>query len=412
MAGALTPTAINKAVREARTAGQLALRDPGHRGLWLRVGKSGSKTWTLRARDTAGKPHWFALGQHPEMGLSDARKEAAAMLVAVRAGANPIAAERRRRAAASASAPTDTLAAVLDLYTTQRGTELKSWAKSQRTLKTVFAPLLPSSLRELAASDFQIVADQYRSRQTAAFAARVLRPVLKWAAKPGRGYCTRTLAEFDPPAQVKVRSRVLRREELARLLPVLASDTRFAMHAACCRFLLLTATRLTEATGARWDEIDPVSRIWTIPAERTKGGRPHVVPLSRQAVALLEACKEANAASVLPPDGLVFASAAGTELAGWYRVGQWHQGQSQTENWHRHDLRRTSATIMGELGTDPHVIEAALGHADLIPSKVAGIYNRARYIPQVAAALQQLADFYDTIRFGEAEKIVVFGRPA
>ncbi len=424
MAKALTPTAINHAVREARGCGQLALRDPGHRGLWLRIGKSGSRTWTLRARDTAGKPHWFTLGRHPEMGLSDARKAAAALLVAVRAGANPIA-ERRQRAGASASedaGPTDTLAAVLALYAAGRGAELKSWPKCQRTIRTVFAPLLSRSLRELTAGTFQIAADGYRSQQTAALATRVLRPVLKWAAKQGRGYCAKALAEFDPPAQVRVRQRVLTRAELARLLPVFASDTKFPVHAICCRFLLLTATRLTEATGARWGEIDLVRRIWTIPAERTKGRRVHVVPLSRQAVALLEACKEADAAaraSASPsagvgpadgPDGLVFASIAGTELGGWHRVGPWHQEQSGTAGWHRHDLRRTAATLLGELGVDPHVIEAALGHAD-VHTGLASIYNRSRYVPQVATALQVLADVLDSIVAGGAE-VVAMVRPA
>jgi hypothetical protein len=59
----LTEAVIAKEVRSAKAAGtRRDLRDPGHRGLWLRIGKTGSKTWVLRARDRAGKPHWFKLG--------------------------------------------------------------------------------------------------------------------------------------------------------------------------------------------------------------------------------------------------------------------------------------------------------------------------------------------------------------
>lgn len=396
MAAHLTEPTITKAVREAIAGGaRKDLPDPGQRGLWLRIGKSGTRTWALRARDLDGKPHWFTLGHHPAMGLAAARTAADAMLVAVRQGANPIAEGRARRAALvkPVVSPTDTLAAVLAIYDAQRGCDLKSWSHSRKRVDRVFAPLMTRSVQSLTAAEFQITADQFPARQSASFAVRTLRPVLHWAAK--RGYLAASLAAFEQPVTVKQRHRVLTRDELADLLPVLSAGPE--AHGACLRFILLTASRLTEASGARWRDIDWQAGTWTIPQAQTKSDREHVVPLSRQACALLRRRLPADA----QPDDLIFATAPGAPLGNWDRAGKWFQEASGTAGWHRHDLRRTAATLMGNLGTDPHIIEAALGHVT-VHSGLASVYNRSRYRPQVAEALQRLADALDGIEHGGA----------
>ena len=223
-----------------------------------------------------------------------------------------------------------------------------------------------------------------------------LRPTLKWAAHPGRTYVQRELTLLSPPASIERRQRVLSTEELSKLLPVLrASDSAYA---AAMQFLLLTACRRDEAVTARWRDIDFINKQWRLPD--TKSGKPHVVPLSRQAGALLR--------SRLPdmPDAeaLVFHSddGGGSPLANWDRFTKTVQEDSGTDGWHRHDLRRTAATMMGQAGVDPHVIEAALGHVS-IHSQLAATYNVARYLPQVADALQALADRLDAVASGGAE---------
>jgi integrase len=400
MAGHLTEALIAKAVREAPEAdSRKELPDPGQRGLWLRITKTGARTWVLRARDQTGRFRTFLLGHHPEMGLSEAREEARKLRVQVRAGADPTA---RRRAARTtlavspqprAAPPIDTLHAVLAIYEAQRGNDLKSWKHSRKRVDRVFAALLPRSVQSLTAAEFQITADRFPARQSASFAVRTLRPVLHWAAK--RGYCPPALAEFEQPATVRQRHRVLSRDELALLLPVLGDGPE--AHGACLRFILLTASRLGEAGGARWRDVDWQVGTWTIPREQAKSDQAHIVPLSRQAIALLRRRLPVGAR----PDALIFAAATGAPLGNWDRAGKWFQTASGTTDWHRHDLRRTAATLMGELGTDPHVIEAALGHVT-VHSGLASVYNRSRYRPQVAAALQRLADALDGIEGGAA----------
>ena len=154
--------------------------------------------------------------------------------------------------------------------------------------------------------------------------------------------------------------------------------------------MLVTLARREEVCAAKWQDIDWTAKIWTIAA--TKNGKPHSVPLSSQAVALLQArCPVKPKA-----DALVFASSTGAALGNWDRETKAIMVASETAGWHRHDLRRTGATMLGEMGELPDIIEAALNHT-AIHSTLAATYNRSRYRPQVAAALQRLGDALDGI---------------
>ena len=132
----------------------------------------------------------------------------------------------------------------------------------------------------------------------------------------------------------------------------------------------------------------------------TKNGTEHVIPLSRQAIDLLRSLRPIDA----DPPALVFASRAGKALDDWEGATERVQAASGTADWHRHDLRRTAATTMGLLGTIPDIVEAALNHAT-IHSPLAATYNKARYLPEVATALQLVADYYDGIEVGAARVI-------
>ena len=112
---------------------------------------------------------------------------------------------------------------------------------------------------------------------------RYIRPILKWAAHPGREYVARDLTFITAPAIVRLRQRVLSPEELAKLLPVLrASDSPYAT---CMQFILLTLCRREEAAAAKWRDVDFTAKRWRLP--ETKGGNEHNVQLSQQAIALL-----------------------------------------------------------------------------------------------------------------------------
>lgn len=401
----LTETAIKAAgKRAAETGKREELADTAQPGLRLRVTSKGSRSWVLGARDARGRIRRVMLGEFPAMGISDARDAARTARSELRKGADPINEARHKRAVAKAAKEgVGTLAALIDLYERKQGSTLKSWPDCRRRIESVFKTQLKRPLDELKARDFQLRADSWPSAQSAAAAVRYIRPLLKWAAASGRGYVPRDLADLVPPATPGRRERVLTADELSRLLPVMKATS--SPYSAAMRLMLLTLTRREEAGAARWQDVDLATGTWTI--RETKNGQPHVVPLPAQAVELLKGCQPRDKHGKVitaKPDALIFQARGGGRLANWDKGTKTLMAESGTEDWTRHDLRRTGATMLGEMGELPDIIEAALNHAS-IRSALAATYNRARYRPQVAAALQRLADALDSIEAGAAKVV-------
>jgi integrase len=399
----MTETAISKAMRGVANGTRRDLADSGCPGLRLRLTPSGAATWVLACRDRHGRMRRFPLGGYPTTGISDARNKARELHARVRQeGADPIADRRRDRGiGAAAKVGEGTLSALLALYGRKRGAELKRWAEAKRSMEVVFKPLLGRPLVTLKAQDFQMLADGYDAQHAAGAAVRYVRPVLKWGAT--RGYTASEVAALHLPVPIKRRRRILTCEEIAAVLPVLRTSDR--PHGAAMRFMLLTLTRRQETALARWRDVNMEARTWTIP--ETKNGEMHVVPLSRQAMDLLRfRLPVGDAGNPTPPepDALIFATSTGEPLGNWDRETKALQEVTGTAKWTRHDLRRTGATMLGEMGELPDIIEAALNHVS-IRSPLAATYNRSRYRPQVAAALQRLADALDGIEASAANVV-------
>lgn len=403
MATNITETAISAAMKKAAsTEKRVELIDSTQPGLRLRISPAGGKSWVVAMRDPHSRMRRFPLGGHPAMGISGARDAARALWGKVRAGADPVEDARHRRAVAKAAKEgVGTLTALLDLYEKKKGNTLKSWPDCRRRIESVFKPFLKKALDVLKARDLQLQADSWPSSQSAAAAVRYIRPMLKWAAASGRGYVPRELADLAPPATPGRRDRVLSRDELFRLLPAMKATE--SPYSAAMRLMLLTLARREEAGGALWGDVDFEAKAWTIPI--TKNGQPHIVPLSSQAMELLKGCqpKDKTGTVITPaPDALIFKARGGGRLANWDKGTKTLMMESKTEGWTRHDLRRTGATMLGEMGEMPDIIEAALNHTS-IHSPLAATYNRSRYRPQVAMALQRLADALDGVEQGGAE---------
>lgn len=409
----LADAAIAGASRQCAATGKRKdISDPGQPGLNLRVTPNGVRTWVLSCRDAFGRSRRFPLGAHPAIGLAEARGKARALRQAVKAGADPIAAAKRQRAAGQAAVNgSGTLTALLDSYgRIGKAAGMRRWPEYRRRIETVFGALLRRPLAALTLGDLQICADEYRTRSTAATAVQNLRPVLRWAAAPGRAYVEKALGELAGKVVHTPRQRTLSHEELAKVLPVLRDPMQLAaaVQPAChaMHLMLLTLARREEAGCICWREIDWRRAVWAVPGGRMKSAKPHVVPLSRQAVALLRSHLPSDG-STPDPDALVFPRADGKPLTKWQHPTEKVQAASATSGWTRHDLRRTGATLLGHMGEAPHVIEIALAHATL--GRVAATYNLSRYQREHAEALQRLADMLDSIAAG-GEKVVPMHR--
>jgi integrase len=156
-------------------------------------------------------------------------------------------------------------------------------------------------------------------------------------------------------------------------------------HGRVVKLLLLTAQRRDEVANMRWSELDLAMGLWTVPGERTKNGLVHEVPLSELAMQILTEAPRRNGRE------LVFGDGAGG-FSGWSRSKarlDARVGSAVLRPWRLHDLRRTAATGMANLGVQPHVVEAVLNHVSGHKAGVAGIYNRAQYKDEKRDALQR-----------------------
>lgn len=152
---------------------------------------------------------------------------------------------------------------------------------------------------------------------------------------------------------------------------------------------ILTATRYSEVRGMRWDELDLDAKapLWRIPAERMKMANEHLVPLSRQAVAILERMRPLSGSGVL-----VFPSPSKPKeplTANALLLALWRMGYAKGEIT-THGFRATFSTTLNELGHNPDVIERALAH--LPADKVRAAYHRAQYLDERRKLLQAWAD--------------------
>lgn len=168
------------------------------------------------------------------------------------------------------------------------------------------------------------------------------------------------------------------------------------------KLLLLTGQRRGEVAGMRWAELsdlDGDAPAWEIPSDRTKNGRPHIVPLSLEAVRII------RARPVVGDGGFLFTTTGATPVSAFSKSkerldGRIARARAKAEEapmpgWTLHDLRRTMVTMMNErLRIAPHVVEACVNHVSGgAKAGVAGVYNKALYMEDRRRALEAWATY-------------------
>jgi integrase len=369
----------------------LELIDGAVAGLRVRLSPHGEMSWSLSAH-VDGMRRRIALGKG--LGLAEARRKAEAARSAMAKGEDPAEARRALRARRKAATHgVGTLGSVVAAYYEHGpGSALRSGAAARAVVERVFADLLLRPAIDVRSAELQLAVDAWRSKSSALRVAACFRPLVRWACK--RDLMTKG-ESLEAPSQGKPKQRVLTRDEVGRLLRALGSRG----HGAAAQFMLLTAARREEVCGATWAEIK--DGVWAIPGGRRKDTRPnalrakedHVLPLSRQAMALL------NELGPGEPDELVFAGERGARLSNWPRWSAQIERRLGFEVT-PHSLRRTCATLCGDLGHPPHVVSALLGHRS-IGGGLHAAYNQSRYGAEVGGALQMVADLLDALAAGD-----------
>jgi integrase len=326
-----------------------------------------------------------SIGRHGALTPDTARAKARQLLGVVAGGTDPF-----------AQRVGDGFGAALDRYLDRRRASLKpnSFTELERYLRNYSAPLHRLRLGEI---DRRKIAALLGEIETAS--GPVSRNRARSAMSSFFGWCVAEgLLDTNPVTGTAKadeggsRERVLTPSELKKLAEGLGTDP----FSQIVRLLLLTGQRRNEIGHLRWAEIDLAAKVIVLPPERTKNGRLHELPLSRQALAILERLPRRNSSDFL------FSKPGFND---WDRVKDQLDQRLDLAPWRLHDLRRTCATGMAELGVQPHIIEAVLNHVSGHKGGGAGVYNRATYAEPMREALQRWADWLDQITAKPTTKI-------
>jgi integrase len=380
---------------------ELIVFDDKLSGFGLRL-RGDKRTWIIQYR-VGKQQRRQTLGSAEKIPAARAREAARGRLADVQLGSDPQAEKAKQRARAA-----ETLGAVADRFLAYQRAKLKSrsFEQVETHLTKHWAPLAGLSIHEIsrrvvAARLGQIAAE--RGPFAANRARTTLSGLFTWALKEG-------LVDANPvlgtnlQADERARDRVLEDAEVAAIWKACRDDD----YGRIVRLLILTGARRDEVGNMAKSEISFASRKWNIPIERTKNGRAHELPLSDLAIETLEVAISEGRES----RSLIFGDGAGG-FSGWSKAKLAIDRRIKATTgapampWRLHDLRRTTATRMADLGVLPHVIEAVLNHVSGHKAGVAGIYNRALYPNEKRQALDLWAAHIEALLDGGVASNIV-----
>lgn len=378
-------------------------------GLFVEVMPGGKVVWRMRYR-LAGRQEKVTIGEYPAISLAEARRFREEYKAMIARSESPMKAKAETKAAIRDPDLFEPFAWRWFAEVVEKTNEQPRNIK--RVLeKDVIPAMGRKRLSEVSVSDVLAVTDKIKARgaDNMALATRnIMKRLFSYA-------IAREKMTFNPAAAVEARyiatarSRdvALTPDEVGKLLRGIYASNMRRSHKLALHLLILCMVRKSELIEAKWDEIDFEKAEWSIPGERMKKDRPHVVYLTRQALAMFEELKGLSSHSlwVLPSRGDLKKPISKTTLNTAVRGLD-----LDVRDFVIHDFRRTASTHLHETGFSSDVIEKALAHEQ---GGVRGIYNRAQYAEQRKQMLQWWADFVDA-QIEEGRKVIIgrFGKAA
>ena len=371
-------------------------------GLALRVSKN-HRAWTFNYTSPKdAKRARITIGSYPALPLAVARRKALEAKSLIQEGKDP------RNVFAAQDASAMTVSGLINSYLKNHARpNLRSAKQMEARFAANVTPFIGAiALADLHRRDMNTVLDAIVEREKPTMARIVfqdMRAMLRWAV--GRGDLDRSPLEgTSTPSAEKPRERVLTDEEIVAVwngLPVSLAKSK-----ACqwiIKLCLVTAQRVGEVAGMRWDEIDLVKGIWALPGARTKNGHPHTVPLSDMAVGLIKEAANAGGQSefVFPSgDEGHLPPMAVARTIGRARVTSEERpkGRFGIDHFTAHDLRRTALTGMAGLGVAPVVLGYVANHRTVTNGGITmAVYNQYDYAKEKRQALELWADRLQSI---------------
>ena len=375
-------------------------------GFGLRLRAGGNRSWVAQYRTADGRTRRTSIAIVAKLSPADARQAARKILAKVALGHDP-----QGEKAAQRQQAVRTVRALIAAYLEAKQPELRP--ESFRVTKLYLTgpyfkalqvlAVIAVTRSDIAAAIRAIVRNH--STATAAAARRALSAFFAWCIAEGElANGANPVDGSHRPADPTPRDRVLTDAELVEIWKAACQDDEPGK---IIRLLILLGSRRQEIGGMRWSELDLDAGTWTLPAERSKNRRAHTITLPPAALAIINSVPRTSRDHLFgdrAADGFTAWSNAKADLD--RRLGDAVKG------WRLHDLRRSAATKMADIGIEPHVIEACLNHYSGHRAGVAGVYNRARYEQATKLALVKWADHVLALAECRSPAENVFSRPA
>ncbi|NNS07085.1 integrase domain-containing protein [Erwinia sp. JH02] len=381
MARTTRPLTNTEVLRSKAIDKDLTLHDGD--GLFMVVKTTGKKLWRFRYQRPATKQRtMMGLGAFPALSLADARRLRADYLSLLANGIDPQ--TQAEQATEQQQIALDSIFSTVaaNWFALKQANVTPDYAKDiWRSLeKDVFPAIGDIPVQEIKARKLVEALEPIKARgalETVRRLVQRINEIMIYAVNTG-------LIDANPASGIgmafekpkKQNMPTLRPEELPKLMRSLIMSNLSVSTRCLIEWQLLTLVRPAEASGTRWAEFDLDARLWTIPAERMKAKREHIIPLSPQALEILEVMKPISAhreyafPSRNDPKQPMNSQTANAALK---RIG--YGGKLVA-----HGLRSIASTALNEAGFNPDVIEAALAHSD--KNEVRRAYNRSTYLEQ------------------------------
>ena len=353
--------------------------DSGFPGFGVKVTPKGRKVFIVlyRVGGAGSRLRKYTIGPYGRVTLHQARVAALKILAARTEGRDPAAEKQQARRRLVADRVED----LVELFITEHVSKNRSAREISRLLRREVIPCWSMrSVHEIDKRDVIELVTEVAARGTPSAANKLLKVV-----KTFFGWCVgRAIFDLSPAAQVRVpareraRDRMLDDDELARVIR--AARQINGPYGGIVELLALTGQRREEVAQVTWGEVDLVSRTWTLPAFRTKNGKPHIVHLSKEAIAaLMRTPKLGN---------FIFSLTGKKPFQSFSAAKRELNKLSGLSDWRLHDLRRTCVSGMARLGVAPHVADKVLNHQAGTISGVAAVYQRHDFLAERKDALE------------------------
>lgn len=399
-----TVEALRKEAIEGRAG--LYLWDTELRGFGCRATPSGGLSWLFQhwIGGKGGRPKRIAFGLSPPMKIDEARKEAERLRGDVNKGIDLLDRKARARKARLDQLQSPKVGDAVALYLARNGKPGRYWEELEDRFKNEIVAAIGRDRMVSTITKEEIRALIEQKEDTHPGAARtlfaVLRPFFKWCVERDI-ISVSPIAELSAPSPIEARDRLLTRDEIKAFWS--AADQMGHPFCAFYRLLLLTGQRREEVAGMRWQELDLRGATWTIPKERTKNNTAHIVHLSDQALAVLSGIAPA------PVCPFIFSTTGRTSISGYSKakrkldglMGITHdpkaKGYDLAKLWRVHDLRRTLASTLAELGVPTDVADRLLNHLSGSRAGVKGVYQRYEFLAERKRAIEMWGAYVDQL---------------